>query len=312
MQILLHIVTYASILVFIVAVLLRFLRIRNYPVNLRWEIQPIPHEGARSKHGGTKMEETDWWTKEHKPDHVAEIKFMIPEMLFLKALYEHNRKLWLRSFPFHFGLYILAGFIALLVLGAVVNLILADNFVGKDQGGLLALLAYVTAAAGFVGLLLALAGTVGLLHARLTDIDMRPNTNPSHIINLLLFLVVLTVALVALLATPGRFFELRAYIESILTFDIGKANAVPLLNLTILLASLLIAYVPLTHMSHFFVKWFTWHKIRWDDEANVKGGRIEKMIQQALQYPVSWKADHIRGDGKKTWDDVATEEIEEK
>jgi hypothetical protein len=63
-------------------------------------------------------------------------------------------------------------------------------------------------------------------------------------------------------------------------------------------------------MSHFFVKWFTWHKIRWDDEANVKGGRIEAMIQQALTSPVSWSADHVHGDGKKTWAQVAMEEIE--
>jgi hypothetical protein len=69
-----------------------------------------------------------------------------------------------------------------------------------------------------------------------------------------------------------------------------------------------LAYIPLTHMSHFFVKWFTWDKIRWDDEPNVKGGRIEKMVEQALMYPVSWSADHIRGNGKKTWADVATEE----
>ena len=71
---------------------------------------------------------------------------------------------------------------------------------------------------------------------------------------------------------------------------------------------MLVAYIPLTHMSHFFVKWFTWHRLRWDDSANVRGGRIELMIQQALTYPVSWSASHIAGDGKKTWAQVATEQ----
>jgi len=40
----------------------------------------------------------------------------------------------------------------------------------------------------------------------------------------------------------------------------------------------------------------------------VKGGRIEKMIEQALMCPVSWSAGDIRGNGKKTWADVATQE----
>ena len=82
------------------------------------------------------------------------------------------------------------------------------------------------------------------------------------------------------------------------------------MSASVLTLSLLVAYIPLTHMSHFFVKWFTWHKIRWDDEPNVKGGRIEILIQNALQSPVSWSADHVNADGRKTWADIATEEIE--
>jgi nitrate reductase gamma subunit len=82
----------------------------------------------------------------------------------------------------------------------------------------------------------------------------------------------------------------------------------------IVLASLLIAYIPLTHMSHFFTKWFLYHDVRWNDEPNVAGGRIERRVAEALQYPVSWSAPHIRGDGKKTWAEAATgvTETEEK
>ncbi|NJN64323.1 MAG: nitrate reductase, partial [Acidobacteria bacterium] len=78
------------------------------------------------------------------------------------------------------------------------------------------------------------------------------------------------------------------------------------------LSALLVAYVPLTHMSHFFVKWFTWHQIRWDDEPNVKGGRIEKMIEKQLSAPITWSAPHIGADGKKSWADVATEEVKDR
>jgi hypothetical protein len=38
---------------------------------------------------------------------------------------------------------------------------------------------------------------------------------------------------------------------------------------------------------------------------------MEGKIGKVLQYPVSWSAAHIRGDGKKTWADVATSGVEE-
>ena len=46
-------------------------------------------------------------------------------------------------------------------------------------------------------------------------------------------------------------------------------------------------------------------------QANLVGGEYEKKINECLQYPVSWSAPHIRGDGKKNWVDVATSGVEE-
>ncbi len=75
----------------------------------------------------------------------------------------------------------------------------------------------------------------------------------------------------------------------------------------VVMGSLLVAYIPLTHMSHFFTKWFMYHDIRWSDEPNVvRGGPIERKLLKSLNYPVSWSAAHIGGDGKKNWVDVAT------
>ena len=123
MPLLVHVVVYACLVIFLVAVVFRFQRIRRYPLNVRWEIYPVPHEGARAKHGGSRLEVGDWWSKPHRPDRVAEVRYMLPEMLFIKALFEHNRKLWLRSFPFHFGLYILVGFLVLTSVRALLGLL---------------------------------------------------------------------------------------------------------------------------------------------------------------------------------------------
>jgi hypothetical protein len=57
-------------------------------------------------------------------------------------------------------------------------------------------------------------------------------------------------------------------------------------------------------MTHFFVKYFTYHDVRWEDEKNLPGGRLEEKIKAVVSQPVSWSAEHIQADGKKTWLDL--------
>ena len=169
---------------------------------------------------------------------------------------------------------------------------------------------------GFVGMLgmgLTILGALGLLLQRLTDDDLKPYTTFSHIFNLLFIIVAVGLALAAVVFTNPHLEYFRIYLAGLIVFDLSAVTGSPLHTAAILAVSLLIAYIPLTHMSHFFVKWFTWHKIRWDDEPNVKSGRFDVMIQQALEQPVSWSAEHLNNpDGKKTWADIATEEIAKK
>ena len=308
MAITLHLITYGSLLVFVLAVAIRFARIQGYPLHLRWEIYPVPHEGKRSKHGGSRLEETDWWTKPQKPDKWNELRFMIPEMLFIKALYENNRKLWYRSFPFHFGLYLLAAFAGLLFVSALLDV--TGVAAAASLATAVAVLNGATAAVGLAGLALGILGGLGLLVMRLNDSDLKPYTNFSHFFNLLFIELSLGLTLAAWVTVDRDFSLLRGYMASLLTLDVSAPTGSAMVSAACLSLSLLLAYIPLTHMSHFFVKWFTWHKIRWDDEPNVRGGRIEALIQDALQSPVSWSADHVNADGKKSWADIATEEIE--
>jgi nitrate reductase gamma subunit len=303
----LHCVVYACAAVFVAAVGWRFYKIQTLPIHLRWELYPVPTEGKRAEHGGSRLEEVDWWTKAHRPDWLRELRFMFSEMILIKALFEHNRKLWRWSFPFHFGLYLTAGWGALLVLGALLEL--GGLKVGAGAGGLGAALSGLTVAVGVCGMALGIVGGLGLLRARLTDEDMKPYTNFSHYFNLLFIAGALALTLAAWAAADRDFSLFRRWAASALSLNLSAHAGSRWVSGSILVLALLAAYVPLTHMSHFFVKWFTWHRIRWDDEPNVKGGRIEIMIQKALQYPVSWSAEHVNADGKKTWADIATEEM---
>ncbi|RJP24097.1 MAG: nitrate reductase [Candidatus Omnitrophota bacterium] len=307
----LYLITYLAMAAFVLAVAARFVKIFRMPLHLRWELYPVAHEmGNKAKYGGSKLEEVDWWTKEEGKSRINELKAMIPEMTFLVLLYEQNRKLWYRSFPFHFGLYILSGMLALLGLGAVCELYgVTIAAAGTSVGSVIY---YLTKLAAIAGLFLASFGAVGLLQMRLGDANLRGYTSPATIFNLLFFLLVFIVAWLTLLFADPTFDLTRAYVQNLLTFNLSAPVGSALLGLEILLAVVLIAYIPMTHMAHFFLKWFTWHKIRWDDEPNRIGGAIEQKIIEQVQYPVSWSAPHINADGKKNWLDIATEEIEKK
>jgi nitrate reductase gamma subunit len=221
----------------------------------------------------------------------------------------------LRSFPFHFGLYVLAGLIVLLLTGGIA--IAAGATVSADGGPVSKVLYHLTYLAGYVGLGLGLGGAAALLIRRTFNLDYREYTKKADYFNLALFIVTLLIALLAHAIEDPYFIGLRGHFAGLVTlggFPASGETTHPIGNLTALeiaLASLLLAYIPLTHMSHFFTKWFTYHHVRWSDEPNLPGSRIERQVTEALQYPVSWSASHIRGDGKRTWADVATDGVEE-
>ena len=112
-------ISYLLLAVFVLAFAARSIRLARFPVHLRWELSPVPHEKGRGAYGGSYLEELNWWTKPREKDLLAEAVYMFKEIVFLKALFEHNRKLWWFSFPFHFGLYILTVAAGLLVLGGL-------------------------------------------------------------------------------------------------------------------------------------------------------------------------------------------------
>jgi nitrate reductase gamma subunit len=109
MTTLVYVIAYIGIVFFLIAVAARFVFWSKMPMHLRWELYPVAHEGGgRAAYGGSYLEESDWWKKKREVSLLGELKVMVPEILFLVALREHNRKLWTWSFPFHFGLYLVA------------------------------------------------------------------------------------------------------------------------------------------------------------------------------------------------------------
>ena len=95
----------------------------------------MPHETPeRATHGGSYFEASEWWRTPRHVSLAGEWKFMIPEILLLRGLREYNRPLWFRSFPFHFGLYLLAGTTGLVCVTAAAIVVGAAATAGCARG----------------------------------------------------------------------------------------------------------------------------------------------------------------------------------
>ncbi|MCP4726639.1 MAG: nitrate reductase [bacterium] len=299
--------TYFAFLVAFIAIVRKVLRYATAPESMRWELYPVPHEKGRADYGGSYFEELDWWTKKRETDLFNELKEMFTEIVFLKGILHHNKKVWNSSFPFHFGLYLTMGWLALLMLGGILQI---SGMTVDSEGGIFSTAVYyMTIPLGYGGLVLAGLGSFGLLIWRMTDKVQKKFNAPIDFINLFVFSITAVVTVVAQYLYDPTFSFLRSYTASLLTFSSVTSPHV-LLSAEIVLLSFLTILIPITKMSHFVAKYFLYHSVRWNDESNERGSKIEKNILEALNKQVGWSADHIRTG--KTWGEVITEPNNEK
>ncbi|HEV2445739.1 MAG TPA: hypothetical protein VGS58_07445 [Candidatus Sulfopaludibacter sp.] len=266
---LLYVLVYAGGAVFLAGSIVRAVRYARQPVHLRWEIYPVPH--GRS----------------------GELRVMVPEILFLKGLWEFNRPMWYVSYPFHLGLYLTTAAVALLGCAAVTPPSFAPLLHGPYT------------ACGTLGAVLGLAGALGLLARRWSDRALRMYSVRADFLNLLWFAVVFALLLIGSwlrpAGSPGPF----AILRGAATLD-TTLRLPPVLAAGMAAGAILLAYIPMTHMAHFIAKYFTYHAVRWDERGNTAGGAIEKQMAAYLMYRPTWKAPHVGADGARTWADIAT------
>jgi nitrate reductase gamma subunit len=272
--------------VFVIGCGWRALKYFRAPEHLRWDLYPVAHEPGRA-HGGSHLEEKDWWTRPRRKSHWGEISFMVLEIFLLKGVWENNRRLWWGSLPFHWGLYVLV----LVTLGLP---FLALGLFPEPLG----LLLRVGALAGGI---LTGVGALILLVLRSTDRRLRPYTSPLDRLNLLI-LVVLGALSAAVAAMPGGIPEAASAVGDMARFRPPQVSLI--LGLQMAVAGLFLLYMPFTRMVHFFAKYFTYHEVRWDDRDVKPGSALEKRLRAALDFGVSWSAEHLQTG--KTWAEIAT------
>lgn len=261
-------ILYAGGLVFLAGCVVRAVCYARQPLHLRWEIYPVPKGNS------------------------GELRVMVPEILFLKGLWEFNRPMWYVSYPFHLGLYLLASAAFLLGCRAAAPDLLS------------ALLHPVCLLCAGAGAILALAGSLGLLARRTLVRELRQYSSPGDFLNLVLFVVTLVLLMAGYLTRPAGSAGAAAILRGAASFD-TKLPLPALFCSGLAAAALLLAYIPMTHMSHFIAKYFTYHQVRWDERENARGGSIEKRMAEYLMYRPTWSAPHIAAEGR-TWAEIAT------
>lgn len=300
-MILLYLLAYAAVIACVVIIVAKMAGYLKKPMHLRWEVYPVAHESPELlEHGGSYLESSTWWKKPYHSSLVGTLVGFLKEALFLHATYEHNRPLWVRTYPFHLGLYLLIGSLGLTVLLELVWMIDMLFWLRLLLGCLIIFCNIL----GFLGVLW---GSLSLIQRRMTQPDLRKYSTPEHFFNLGLFAVFSVLGLVMSLMDPLGFpDEGRRFIHGLLTFDRLFLPDSPLYVLYLLVSLFLFIWVPFSFMGHAFMKYFTWHDIRWDDVPAQDSQKVKDGINANLKLPVSWKAPHVNGDGTRTWAEVAT------
>lgn len=298
----LQLTTYFAAVFFIIAVLIKIVYIARTPLHLRWELYPIPHEKGKSSYGGSYYEETDWWTKPQAYSRPVEIREIALEILFLKTVFKYNRPLWCFSLPFHLGLYLLVSLAALLIGGAFLQIM---GYPVTSQGTGLARIIYsATLMCGYGGWILTLGAALGLLAFRTFRSDVRRFSIPADYINLLFLAAICGAGLIVHLTTDSGYVILRGFIQHLLTFS--EPEPLPrIASVLCWLTAAMLIYFPFTHMTHFVGKFFTFHKIRWEDRPLQYDPKMESRIDKALLGKVGWYAPHIHSGS--TWGESASE-----
>jgi len=289
--VILSIIAYISIGLLVGISVYKAYQFARMPFHGRMDLYPVPKEKG-FEHGGSYYEELDWWKKPHEVSHMREIVEMLKEILFIKTLFENQRPFWWISYALHLGIYFLMAWTILLVAGGVFEL--NGISVAVSSSNILALLLfYLTELTGYFGLALATMGSGLLFLRRAFDNTLKKYTTPQEYFNLLLIFV----ALITGIFTWGNdlsFGYAREVTANLVAFKPFAASG--LLTLHIILVGIMFIYIPTSKMSHYVGKYFTFHKVLWDNNPNLKGSGVEQQIKNAASFrpTTSWSAPHIK------------------
>ena len=272
----------------------RVVKFLHMPTPLRWELYPIPKGPAkRQRYGGSYFEESDWWTKPAKTSHRGEVAFVLKEVFLFRGIWENFRGLWLGSWLLHWGLYL---YLVATVLAIVEVLLPAAASFSPFHA--VVLNSYRLAC------LLGLSGAFGLLGLRTCHPRLKAFTTRIGIFDLLLLGSIFTTGMLLLLTRSDG---LDSMALDLMRFPTSLGIHSVAWHFHAGLVAFFLAYFPFTHMTHAYMKYFTWHRVRWNDSPSVRDPHAVKALAVNLQRKTSWAASHVTAGGTAAWSEVVAD-----
>ena len=310
MTTLFYLLGYLALAAFIV---LAVTKIQGYlkasPLHVRWEIYPVPHEGKKAQYGGSFMETSNWWTKPRHIEHIWDIVGIFKEVLLLEATFKHNHSLWFRTYPFHFGLYMLMGGIIILACTVLCGMLGASPIWGsvQEMGGIVTFVHNVLSAVLLIGAFGLVGGGIALIQRRRTDAGLKVYTTKEHYLNIGVFVLFGLCTLAAWAFNADYVTMAATFMHNFFTFTFEPIDSF-FFTVSMLCGFFVMIWIPITNMQHLLLKYFMYHDIRWGDKPLQESKQDQDtIVNELLKYKVTWSAEHIAGDGNpKTWLDVAT------
>ncbi len=290
----LSLIAYLSILLFVGISVYKAYTFAKMPLHGRMELYPVPKEKG-FEHGGSFYEEVSWWSKPHEVSHVREIVEMFKEILFIKTLFENQRPFWWISYALHLGIYFVMAWTILLVVGAAT--VLNGIIVAASSPSIWGLLIYyLSVVTGILGLAMVTFGSAALVLRRMFDNTLKKYTTPQEYFNLLL---IFAAAITGILVWGNdlTFHTARAVTANLVTFTPFAASG--LVTLHVIIVGIMLIYIPISKMSHYVGKYFTFHTVLWDNSPNLKGSAVEQKVKKSTSYrpTTTWSASHIKAPG---------------
>ncbi len=288
---------YVSYLFIIVAYTVKIVKVARMPPHLRWELYPVIHE-SKYRYGGSYFEELEWWSKPRSKNNIRSALYMLKNYFTFVEYFRRKKGYWAGLYPWHAGFYLIITFHGLCFLTALIMVVTGLSVAAGPTiwGTILYYLALVVAVSSFI------AGSIGsivMLIKRLVDKELRAYASLINYFNYVFFLAVFLSGFFAWYFTDPTLSTYRALWIGLITFR--SVPVEPLVYAHVMLFSVFLIYLPFTRSTHYITKIFSFWGIRWDDAANLKGDKTER-IGKYLDQTVSWSAPHIQT-GKK-WSDI--------
>lgn len=294
MSVFLAVLTYFSYIFIFAAYSVKIVKYLRLPTHLRWELYPVMHD-EKCRYGGSYFEDLDWWTGTREKSFWRSFRYLLKDYLYLESYLKKNFSYWLVLYTSHISFILLITFQVLILAGALLNLngIEISRTSSNVSGYLLHCLTQFIGPLCFIA---GMAGNIGLLIIRIVNRDLRLYASSFMYFGYVFHIALSLSGLVLWLYNDNSFFQYREFWKGLFTFN--PVNANPVLACFIILMNLHLIYLPFTRAIHYITRLFAFFLIRWDDEPNIRGSKLEKKLIKLFDQKVTWAAPHIQA-GKK-------------